>query len=112
MCCSCQLLSDVLEAVLGAAFASGGCELRAVEPLFERVFRPILDAHISLGTLAHHPTKVMCELLESYGCSQFALEKRPAHGGQGVICEGEYLVMNISVGRSSNKHSHRACIGR
>jgi endoribonuclease Dicer len=85
-----QVLSDVLEAVLGAAFASGGCVLESVEPLFERVMRPVFDRHIALGTLANHPTKVMCELLESHGCNQFSLEKRAAPSRHETICDGAY----------------------
>lgn len=45
--------------------------------LYNTVLKPFFEKHISLQTLAHHPTKVLFEMFQSRGCTQFEI----AEGG-------------------------------
>lgn len=43
--------------------------------MFDRVLKPFYDKHISLKTLAHHPTKILFELFQSHGCQEFEITR-------------------------------------
>ena len=45
------------------------------EKFFDKVLAPFYDQHITLHTLAHHPTKVLFELFQSQGCQSFEITK-------------------------------------
>ena len=70
-----QILSDVIEAIVGALFVSEGYSIDTVEACFNRLFKPFYDKHISLHTLTTHPRTTFTELLQAEQCHQHHLEK-------------------------------------
>jgi len=70
-----QVLSDVVEAVLGALFISEDCDVAAVEAFFHSVLRPFYDQHIRLNSLSSHPTAVLFKIMEASSCQDFQLKK-------------------------------------
>uniref|UniRef100_A0A0W0FCG8 RNase III domain-containing protein n=1 Tax=Moniliophthora roreri TaxID=221103 RepID=A0A0W0FCG8_MONRR len=68
-----KILADIVEAIIGAVYISDDFSPVGAEKFFERVLKPFYDEHISLQTLAHHPTKLLLELFQSKGCHQFEI---------------------------------------
>lgn len=85
------MLSDVVEAVIGALFISEGFSTQSVEILFDRLFKPFYTQHISLHTLKPHPNTTLFELLQAEGCHEHRLAKETA-GGQ-TRYDGEYAMI-------------------
>lgn len=69
------MLSDIVESIVGALFVSEGYSVQVVEVLFESLFKPFYDKHISLHSLTPHPNTTLFELLQAEGCHQHRLVK-------------------------------------
>ncbi|KAJ6599151.1 hypothetical protein DFH09DRAFT_1243597 [Mycena vulgaris] len=63
------------ESVFGAIYVSDNSTPVGVEAFFEAVLKPFYDKHITLKTVAHHPTKVLFELIQRYQCQKFRIVK-------------------------------------
>lgn len=70
-----KALSDVVESIVGAIYISDNFSPVGAESLFDNVLKPFYDKHITLQTLAHHPTKILFELFQAQGCQQFEITK-------------------------------------
>ena len=66
---------------------------RNIEHMYQKLIRPFYDKHISLKRLSHHPTKLLFELLQSYGCQQFELERMSEITG-GMRCRCSFCSPN------------------
>ncbi|KAJ6539259.1 hypothetical protein B0H19DRAFT_1314532 [Mycena capillaripes] len=75
-----KVLSDVVESVIGAIYVSDNFTPVGVEAFFEFVLKPFYDKHITLRTVAHHPTKILFELIQAQKCQKFQLLKEKAPG--------------------------------
>ncbi|KAF8211200.1 hypothetical protein K438DRAFT_1568952 [Mycena galopus ATCC 62051] len=75
-----KVLSDVVESVIGAIYVSDNFTSIGVEAFFEAVLKPFYDKHITLRTVAHHPTKILFELFQAQKCQKFQLSKEKVHG--------------------------------
>lgn len=75
-----QALSDIVESTLGALLVLDNFNSKSTERVYQKVFKPFFEKHISLQTLAHHPTKVLFEMLQARGCQQFEIAEGPANG--------------------------------
>lgn len=53
---------------------------KSTERVYQKIFKPFFEKHISLQTLAHHPTKVLFEMFQARGCQQFEIAEGPANG--------------------------------
>lgn len=85
-----QVLSDVVESVLGAIYVSDNFSPEGVETFFDQVLKPFFDKHITLKTLSHHPTKILFELFQSRGCQEFEIIKQTDPENPGVVtCDGK-----------------------
>ncbi|KAJ7507711.1 hypothetical protein B0H11DRAFT_1968259 [Mycena galericulata] len=73
-----KVLSDVVESVIGAMYISDNCTPVGVEAFFEAELKPFYDKHITLKTLAHHPTKTLFELIQAQKCQKFQFLKEKA----------------------------------
>jgi dsRNA-specific ribonuclease len=88
----------MLESTVGALYASDGFSLEGAEKFFQRVLWPFFEKHVNLRTLAHHPTKILFELLQGQGCQKFELVKRADQGLTGVAnaqCDGMHIVFAL-----------------
>ncbi|KAJ7937137.1 ribonuclease III [Mycena leptocephala] len=79
-----KVLSDVVESVIGAIYVSDNFTPVGVEAFFESVLKPFYDKHITLKTVAHHPTKILFELIQAQKCQKFELLKEK--GPSGTYC--------------------------
>ncbi|KAJ7638731.1 hypothetical protein FB45DRAFT_976818 [Roridomyces roridus] len=70
-----KALSDVVESVIGAIYISDGATPAGVETFFDAVLKPFFDAHITLKTIAHHPSKTLLELIQAQRCQKFKISK-------------------------------------
>ncbi|KAJ7699997.1 hypothetical protein B0H17DRAFT_1196016 [Mycena rosella] len=70
-----KVLSDVVESVIGAIYISDNFTAVGVEAFFDAVLKPFYDKHITLKTLAHHPTKTLFELIQAQRCQKFEILK-------------------------------------
>lgn len=82
-----QALSDVVESIVGAIYISDNFSPVGAEILFDNLLKPFYDRHITLKSLAHHPTKVLFELLQAHGCQQFEITKNKTPTA--ARCDGE-----------------------
>ncbi|KZO93295.1 ribonuclease III [Calocera viscosa TUFC12733] len=73
-----KVLSDIVEAIIGAIYVSDSFDPAGYEGVFDRLFKPFFLSHISLNTLAQHPTKQLFEILQARSCRQFELVKSRA----------------------------------
>lgn len=69
------MLSDVVESVLAAVFISDECDSSGVQKVFDTLMKPFYEKHITLATVAHHPKKLLLELVQSLGCQQLEFVK-------------------------------------
>jgi len=84
-----QVLSDVIESVMGAIYVSDNFSPEGVEAFFDAILKPFFDRHITLKTLSHHPTKILFELFQSRGCQEFEIDKSTDPEKPGLaICDG------------------------
>ncbi|KAJ7499006.1 hypothetical protein FB451DRAFT_1203918 [Mycena latifolia] len=70
-----KVLSDVVESLIGAIYISDTFTPVGVEAFFEAVLKPFYDKHITLKTVAHHPTKILFELIQAQRCQKFEILK-------------------------------------
>lgn len=68
-----KVLSDVMESIIGAVYVDSMFDVREVDLLFDRLLRPFLDKHISLGTIETHPMEKFRSIVEGYGCSNYEI---------------------------------------
>ncbi|KDQ07466.1 hypothetical protein BOTBODRAFT_180654 [Botryobasidium botryosum FD-172 SS1] len=81
-----KALSDVVESIIAALFVSDDLTLDSAQVFFDRNLKPFYDTYITLKTLSHHPTKVLFELFQSWGCQKFEIVKVQM-GEEGAISE-------------------------
>ena len=83
-----QVLSDIVEAVIGALYISDDFTESGVVNFFDGALKPFYDRHIRMQTLSLHPTSTLFDLLCSYGCQQHQMireeDTRPRR------CHGTY----------------------
>lgn len=82
-----QALSDVVESIIGAIYLSDNFSPVGAEALFDNVLKPFYDQHVTLKTLAHHPTKTLFELFQAHGCQKFEMVKEKEN--MVVSCHGK-----------------------
>lgn len=70
-----------MESTLGAILVLDNFDSKGTERMYKKVLKPFFEKHISLQTLAHHPTKVLFEMFQARGCQQFEIVEAP-HNGQ------------------------------
>jgi len=75
-----KTLSDLVESIIGAIYISDNFSPVGAESLFNRVLKPFYDKHITINTLSHHPTKILCELFQAQGCQQFGIARDRNYG--------------------------------
>lgn len=108
-----QIISDVVESIIGAIYISDNFGLEGCTKFYDRVLRPFFDKHISMQTLTHHPTKTLFELFQTYGCQRFEVQRRQELvelGGDvpvlGTVCE--MIVHDIILARGADTTSANA----
>ena len=67
-----QVLSDVMEGILGALYVSDSCTLEGAEKFFDRVFKPFFDQFVTFEMLARHAADAVLEMLNQLGCQQYS----------------------------------------
>lgn len=83
----------MVESVIGAIYISDNFSPVGAESLFDNVLKPFYDKHITLHTLAHHPTKILFELLQAQGCQQFEIVKDKDESIS--RCHGAYISLGL-----------------
>ncbi|GLB33718.1 putative PAZ domain containing protein [Lyophyllum shimeji] len=68
-----KVLSDIVEAVMGAVYAGDRFSSAGIDALFDKLLKPFYDKHITLKTLSHHPTKLLFELFQRWRCQLFSI---------------------------------------
>jgi len=63
---------------LGAIYVSDSFDHEGYEEVFNRIFQPFFLQHVSVNTLAQHPTKMLFERLQARSCEQFELVRSNA----------------------------------
>jgi endoribonuclease Dicer len=107
-------MSDVVESVMGAIYISDNFKPDGCIMFYDRVIKPFFDKHITLQTLAHHPTKTLFELFQTYGCQRFEMIREQAiielEAGHppapGTICE--IIVHEVVLARGEDATSANA----
>lgn len=79
----------MVESVIGAMYISDNSTPVGVEAFFEAVLKPFYDKHITLKTVAHHPTKILFELIQAQKCQKFQILKDKAPNE--TYCHGELI---------------------
>jgi dsRNA-specific ribonuclease len=87
-----QILADVLEAMTAVLFIHDGWKLgERVQRFFNTTLKPFFVAYISLATMEQHPTKVLCELVQGYGCHGLSFQKH-ASARNTITCNSKTTV--------------------
>jgi hypothetical protein len=74
----------------------------SVQRFFDTTFRPFADAHIYIAALEQHPTKVLCDLVQSHGCHELTFEKQTLSkdsttcNSRGTACTSTKLMLTAS----------------
>ncbi|KAI5124869.1 hypothetical protein M0805_007301 [Coniferiporia weirii] len=103
-----KALSDVVESILGAVYVSDNFSPAGAEIFFDKVLAPFYDKHITLHTLAHHPTKTLFEYFQSQGCQNFMVHKRnidPDQNDYGHTVMSEIVVHGVVLARATDTSS-------
>ncbi|KAJ7744529.1 hypothetical protein DFH07DRAFT_925095 [Mycena maculata] len=87
-----KVLSDVVESVIGAMYISDNSTPVGVEAFFEAVLKPFYDKHITLKTVAHHPTKILFELIQAQRCQKFQILKEKT--ANETCCQGSSVLVH------------------
>ena len=88
----------MVESILGAIYVSDDFSPEGAEAFFNKVMRPFFDQYIDLHSLSHHPTKILLELLQSYGCQNFEISKKHIISDEvdtTANCEGIYIIFGL-----------------
>lgn len=93
----------MVESIIAALFVSDDLTLDSAQIFFDKVIKPFYASYITLKTLSHHPTKVLFELFQSWGCQKFEIAKMPVsdddmieenieelEGDPGMRCDGSH----------------------
>lgn len=81
---------------MGALYVSCGFKLAGPEAFFKKTILPFFDKHISLQTVAHHPTAILFEMLQKQGCQLFGLTKQVDWDEEGTMaCDGRFLFLYL-----------------
>ncbi|KZT58796.1 ribonuclease III [Calocera cornea HHB12733] len=107
-----KVLSDIVEAVVGAIYVSDSFDHTGYEDVFDRLFKPFFLQHISLSTLAQHPTKQLFEIAQRRGCRQFELVKSRADTELLTEVQCDFIfhghILGTAIGSTSAIASRRA----
>ena len=91
-----QVLSDVVESVVGALYVGDSFFETNVAVFFDGAFKKFLEAHIRLQTLSANPKVTLLELLQAEGCQDNAVVKRPStRPNMPVTMEGKQLFRSV-----------------
>ncbi|KAI0035664.1 hypothetical protein K488DRAFT_42913 [Vararia minispora EC-137] len=108
-----KILSDVVESIIGAIYISDNFNPEGCITFYDRILKPFFDKHVTLQTLAHHPTKTLFELFQTYGCQRFemlreqvAIEIEPGRLVTGTQCE--IIVHDVVLARGEDMTSANA----
>lgn len=82
-----QVVSDIMEATLGALYICDDCSLVGAEKFFDRVFKPFYGTHITFKSLSLHATNTVLELFQKKRCKQYRFLKELQ--GNRTRCRGE-----------------------
>ncbi|KAH9943037.1 uncharacterized protein BXZ73DRAFT_87473 [Epithele typhae] len=80
-----KVLSDVVEALVGALYVGDNFFEPSVGRFFDGAFRQFVEAHIRLQTLSANPKATILELLQAEGCQECAVVKRPSVKASGPV---------------------------
>ncbi|KAG1469900.1 hypothetical protein G6F56_002988 [Rhizopus delemar] len=69
-----KMLSDVVESLLGAMLVDSGFDVNRVQVFFNRWIKPVLDQHVSLGTMREHPMSLFTKKIQELGCMNWITE--------------------------------------
>ena len=67
-----QVLSDVMEGILGALYVSDNCTLEGAEKFFSKIFKPFFDEFVTFEMLVRHAADAVLEMLNRLGCRQYS----------------------------------------
>jgi endoribonuclease Dicer len=91
-----KALSDVLESIIGAVYVSDSFLPMGSEKIFDKILRPFYDQHITLQSIAHHPTKVLYELVQAAGCHALSFDKsRDKENANLHRCTGQLVSLGV-----------------
>lgn len=100
-----QIMSDIIESIVGAIFVSDGFDIKPLRAVFEKLFEPFYNKYIRLQTLSPHPTTTLMELLQAEHCHAHGMRKK-AQGGS-VRYDGRLRAVNSSLTQSTHvPYSH------
>ncbi|KAF9055191.1 ribonuclease III [Hymenopellis radicata] len=104
-------LADIVESVLGAAYVTENFNIaHGPDVIYEHLLKPFYDRHISLQTLAHHPTRVLFERVRIAGCRALEVVKKDSTRikHHSVVIHGK--VMGIGEDRNASVASRLASV--
>jgi endoribonuclease Dicer len=70
-----QVLSDMLEAIIGAIFVSDGFKAESVERFYINVMKPFFERYMDPEDLIVHPTRKLTDILDARGCHRFEITR-------------------------------------
>ncbi|KAJ9053924.1 Dicer-like protein 1 [Entomophthora muscae] len=65
-----KVISDVLEAIIGAVFVDSGFDLDEPYGIFTRLVQPLYDNHIAPNQVIVHPTIQLTRFVHRFGCQK------------------------------------------
>ncbi|KAI0321813.1 hypothetical protein OF83DRAFT_1097304 [Amylostereum chailletii] len=102
-----KAISDVVESIIGAIYISDNFSPEGVITFYNKVLMPFYDAHITLKTLAHHPTKILFELFQAQGCQSFEMVR--THEGKNVLkTQCDVIIHDIVLASATDATSAQA----
>lgn len=101
-----QILSDVVESVLGALFVSEEFLEVGTDAFFNGSLKPFFDEHIRMQSLSHHPSVGLYEWFQGEGCQEHQIEK--TSGKNGIRCEGMCISFSDETSHWIMNSSHRS----
>ncbi len=90
---SSQVLSDVMESIIGAIYVDDSYKNNGVQTFFDNHLKPFYDHHIRLQTLSDHPNKTLTEILHAESCQNHSIVKEmigttlPCAGGSALLID-------------------------
>ncbi|KAG0246227.1 Dicer-like protein 1 [Mortierella sp. GBA43] len=69
-----KVLGDILESLIAAVYVDSDFDFGAVERVFERCIKPVLQKYLSLDTLKGHPVEALMIRLQNGGCTQIVVK--------------------------------------